>query len=208
MTKVVSLFFNYCLVTIYVEDFRQPFVSFHQGLLTLINHEQRERSLHLTLQSLNLKVLVRGNRFLLIDARGNRLSKWLRFEEIATEPDDGVLLQWRWKFAIYRLQHQINGKRTRASQDPWQTKIATLKASFRFRSFDLHRPRTRGTFDRYPTSTWEAAIHRLWQQGHNHHRYHSRSGWTRWSSTVANNHNKRKGGRYAASRYGHCQSDS
>ena len=97
---------------------------------------------------------------------------------------------------------------------PWQASLGasadkvvfipegkTAKANGRDHNGPLYiaRKSTLGevSFESYPTTSWDDAAKRMWHQGHNRYRRHSRSGWVRWAHTVANNHNKRKGGCYA-----------
>lgn len=107
--------------------------------------------------------------------------------------------QWAWQLLAGRLEIRLQQAIRRWTRTPWEMKVQSLAQSFRYRALDLQRPRSRRRFEKYPTTNWPAAIQRLWWQGHNHNRYHSRGPWQRWVNTVANNHNKRKGGRYATS---------
>lgn len=160
------------------------------------------------LTRVSVPALVFGDRLVLVDATGNRLSKWIDADRVAVDPDPEIVSQWEWNRALTRLKAQLAGHLERQARNPWQVKCATLAKSFSLRARDLHRPRGRCRFERYSTTTWGDAAHRLSQQAQNRARYGRRPPWVRWAQCVANNHNKRKGGRYAQARYRDEQADS
>ena len=142
---------------------------------------------------------------------GNQVQLVDRFGRVLTDKIDRTLLgrlvkddntsESKWLRKLRKQLHRIRPRTNPASsyRRGWLTKCNSLSASFRRRSFDIQRPTTRQRHENYLTHTWESAVSRLWQQGNNRKRHVTRSGWHRWSVTVANNHNKRIGGRYARS---------
>ncbi len=140
-----------------------------------------------------------GERVQLIDCQGQTLTGMIDRKRLGRlskrSPAESAWLQ-----AVRRQIGRLNTRfKSNANECPWFRKCKSLAASFRLRGLDLGRPKSRRRFDCYLTKTWEDASVRLWRQGNNRHRRIQRTGWDRWATTVANNHNKRKGGRYAKS---------
>lgn len=138
-----------------------------------------------------------GKKVTLLDRRGRALCRDVSVTKLEG-PIDYRLAQKRiWERVANWMRVNLYQRTKQRPENPWQARANNLATSFTLRSYDLSRPGARRHFETYPTTTWKAASKRMWEQGHNRYRRHTRSGWARWSSTVSNNHNKRKGGRYA-----------
>lgn len=161
-----------------------------------------------TVRTVTVHALDLGDRCVLLDRHGNRLSRPLRLSEIEGPPNPESLLAICWRSAVQRLKARLQKRCEVRQRDPWGKKTASLAASLRLRArFPAAKPVTRLRFECYSTKTWDDACPRLWEQANNRYRLHCRDGWVRWSHTVSNNHNKRKGGRYAQARYCDRQDD-
>lgn len=138
-----------------------------------------------------------GKWLILVDKHGHKLRS-VRADQLAYEPIAGLVEKWSWELQAKRmafaLARQIHEARNLSS---WQRKTDSLAKSFCLRSYDLTRPTGWCHFESYPTHTWPDACHRMREQCFNRVRLNQRTGWQRWAATVSNNHNKRKGGRYA-----------
>lgn len=160
------------------------------------------------IQSITVPAIVVGNRAFLIDSKGRQICRsrlLTSFEGIA---DESVVVSWRWRLAVQRMKHRAQSHCGEQDRDPWAAKVKSLETSLRLRrTFATSRPRRRQRFEHYLTHEWPDAVHRMLEQGRNRSRRHSRDGWVRWAHTVSNNHNKRKGGRYASAIYSHSQDD-
>ncbi len=158
---------------------------------------------------LTIPALIRGDIAILLDNKGNAIRHGVSLSRITGSLDPAVEDRWRWKVAASRLGgkcfRQMLSKR---ESDPWVRKADSLEKSFYLRSFDQVNPTGKCRFEKYRTHTWEEAATRLWHQGNNRARRHSRSGWIRWAHTVSSNHNKRKGGRYGKAQGSNCKDDS
>lgn len=164
----------------------------------------------LRFESVSLTAVIQGERVTLVDRGGRVLGRSDRLDRLSLLDDRNRLLtEWAWRDAIDRIKTWIStrARSQKQSCNPWQKKVQSLESSFRRRSTEHARPRGRCRFEKYSTQTWEDAVVRLWQQGRNHYRYFSRSGWHGWAYTVANNHNKKMGGRYAKARNRDGQAD-
>lgn len=161
------------------------------------------------IQRVSVNAICQGDFVILIDCHGQRLSSRKRRSDIECELGASIAGQWAWRLAVRRMKDRFTGRCTLRQKTPWQAKADNLASSFRIRArfFHSNKARSRQRFERYSTSTWEAASKRLWEQGHNRFRRHRRGGWVRWAHTVANNHNKKQGGRYANARYRDRQDD-
>lgn len=160
------------------------------------------------IRQLSVYAVLHGDVVILIDHLGRPISRRRRRSDFERDLAPSVPEVWAWRFAVRRMKSQFTVRCTRRQKPPWQAKADSLAVAFRIRA--RSRPikaRSRQRFERYATSTWKAASKRLWEQGHNCFRRHSRSGWVRWAHTVSNNHNKRQGGRYANARYRDRQDD-
>jgi hypothetical protein len=160
------------------------------------------RSSQIKLVTINVTAIEWNGRVRLLDHKGRSLTQLIQRPELNDPLAQEVLTYWHWRMTCQRLSARLIARHRRRTLDAWGRKFQTWATSLRLRGHDVGRTRTRRKFERYKTTTWPEAIDRLWHQGNNHRRYHSRSGWTRWSQNVANNHNKRKGGRYARHRHG------
>ncbi len=161
-----------------------------------------------TIQTVPVNAVMRGGHVYLIDRNGRRISSSHLLSNIVGEVSESVITKLSWDYAVRRMLSRCAGRRTAAKMSDWDRKAETLSRSFLMRRrFGAFKAKGRQRFERYKTSDWETACKRVWQQGHNRYRRHSRSGWVRWAHTVSNNHNKRKGGRYAAATYCHGQDD-
>ncbi|KAA5541497.1 hypothetical protein FYK55_18235 [Roseiconus nitratireducens] len=135
---------------------------------------------------------------MLLDRSGKRLCGAVRQSDLGESRNLFVLNAWRWSFAIDRMKVRIKRQIDNQTVDPWTRRAGSLAQSLRIRKrFARPVPSSRRRFEAYTTATWPEAAKRLWQQGNNRRRRHERTGWVRWAHTVANNHNKRKGGCYA-----------
>jgi hypothetical protein len=145
-----------------------------------------------------------GTSLTVLDRRGRRICN-LKRDRLCRRADTRILHEWRWRSAAKTQISRLLSRCKSRACDPWTVKAQNLAASVRLRSFDLRRPRTRQRFEAYQTEDWDRAARRLWQQANNRRRVRERSGWARWSHTVSNNFNKRKGGRYAKAQDRHCE---
>ena len=134
----------------------------------------------------------------LVDRNGIVLTEPIERSRLGRLPRQEDPRTTRWS-RVFKKQLTRMRSRWRAAQqcDPWEIKYKSLAASHRYRGMEINRPKSRRRFEVYNTRSWESAFRRLWQQGNNRFRHVSRTEWDRWYVTVANNHNKRKGGRYA-----------
>lgn len=155
------------------------------------------------IRNVPLPCIVLGDRVVIVSVWGKRLSRPIPLAELSACPSTSLVQNPTWAQAIRRALGRCLECVERDGTDAWTKKALSLASSVRQRSSVERRPRTRRRFETYPTATWDRAIPRLWMQAHNRHRHHCADGWSRWSITVANNHNKREGGRYATSCYGH-----
>lgn len=152
--------------------------------------------------TVKVNALLRGDQIRLINRRGDPISKWLSTDTTVGNLFRGVNEFLKWKTALTRVASNLNGRARARSQTPWQRKVDVLAKSFHLRGMSLpsdSKPTQRQLHEPYSTFCWKSAVKRLWTQANNRYRRHARSGWDRWSTTVANNHNKRKGGRYSRS---------
>jgi hypothetical protein len=142
---------------------------------------------------------VTGSQVQIVDRHGRPLTDMIERSLLGKLFRDDNPYETKWRKTLVTQLCRIKPRKNAASvsQCEWLVKCKTLSASFRQRSQDIHRPKSRQRHEKYKTTTWEEAAKRLWEQGHNRMRNVTRSGWHRWSITVANNHNKRAGGRYA-----------
>ena len=157
----------------------------------------------MNIRMMMVPAIVSDETLVIVSESGKRLSRVIRFDEIAECPDPVVFAYPEWIKAALRMRQRWEQSAQRLRADDWTRKTHTWAASLRRRKRDDRRVKSRRRGEGYPTTTWEQATHRLWAQAHNRFRHHERTDWQRWSITVANNHNKREGGRYASSGYGH-----
>ncbi len=156
----------------------------------------------LAIRTITVNAINRGNFFILIDRRGRRLSRAFRLSDVEGYVDPVVLDEWHWKSACSRIRFRLLSRSHSRKESPWKKRVSNLAASHRMRRrLPRTKPISRQRFERYSTKNWNDACRRLWQQGDNRARRHSRGGWVRWAHTVSNNHNKRKGGRYGQDSY-------
>jgi hypothetical protein len=164
-----------------------------------------------TVRVFAVSVVVCDDRGTIVDRDGRVLARDIVLDRLRPLENERKLLDaMQWITAARRMQQSLARRTNRrlAEKDPWKRKAENLAASFRRRSLDNVRPKDRGRFEQYRTTTWDEAVRRLWQQGHNRFRYFNRSGWNRWSYTVSNNHNKKSGGRYAKTAHRNGTADS
>ncbi len=160
-------------------------------------------------QVVQVAVMVHGDTVQLLDLDGRTITKRIRSERIATELSEEFGIRLQWVSTAARIIGTMDARKHRKNSTPWQRKARSLCVSAVLRAKDITRVRSRSFFSgKYPTSTWEAAATRMAEQGLSAARYHSRTGWARWSQSVANNSNKRKGGRYAHAKTNHGQADT
>lgn len=161
----------------------------------------RKRKAELT--TIEVAALVQGDRVLLLDRSGKRIGCSVLADRIG-RLDDNVAAKLLWQKAAERMLAAYWEESFRRNLSGWGKKAASLAASCRLRLLDQQRPRNRTSVVQttYATTTWQKAAQRMWHQANNRFRLHARSGWRRWASSVANNSNKRKGGRYAQSNHG------
>lgn len=151
--------------------------------------------LHVHRVTVNLLQL--DDEFILVDSRGSAIRRFKHVSEITVPLSQPAINRWRWQTAIVRLSWRLQGRARSRSLEPWGRRCASLSASFRLRRLSHNnKDPPKKQSKKYRTSTWEAAATRLREQGHNRFRRYNRSGWSRWSHTVSNNQNKRKGGPY------------
>jgi len=159
------------------------------------------------LEVIQVHVIVKGDRVRVMDRDGRVSGRWYVREQLEGSLASGVEVQLRWEEATQRLARRAASWVSSAAKSSWEAKSESLAKSFRLRALDKTRPRGRCRFESYSTKTWEEATLRLWHQANNRARRHDRNGWVLWSHTVSNNHNKRKGGRYARSQNCHRKDD-
>jgi len=166
-----------------------------------VNHE-------INVQQVTVNAIGSGDVVILVDRHGRPLSCKKRLSDLEGVLDYRVLRAWEWRLAVQRMKSRLSGRSGRRRMTPWKRKTQSLAASLRLRRrFSPSKARGRQRFQCYSTRTWSDAKTRLWEQGNNRFRRHSRGGWVRWAHTVSNNHNKRKGGRYANTSNCHRQDD-
>lgn len=158
----------------------------------------------LDIRLMNVPVLVDGDSLVIVSGSGRRLSRNIRLTELNSCPDAILFRYPHWQRAANRMRNRAEAAVQRHAGGDWTQKAHTLAASVRLRRRDDRRVRARRRFESYRTQTWDEAANRMWMQAHNRFRHYHRSDWHRWAITVANNHNKRQGGRYATSTYSHC----
>lgn len=146
--------------------------------------------------------LVDGDTLVIVSESGKHLSRLIRFDEVRECPDPVMFTHPEWLKAVARMRQRLENATQRLFADEWTRKAHTWAASLRRRRRDERRVKSRRRGEGYRSATWDQAARRLWTQAHNRFRHHQRTDWQRWSITVANNHNKREGGRYASSGYG------
>lgn len=166
------------------------------------------RATNSDIQVIPVHAVVADGQATVIDCHGRPLCrKWPLADLLGPLPLH-IANQWRWCEAVRRMKARLDQRYQAASRTPWMTKAKSLAQAFKVRTrFRLPKPKGRQRFERYATTSWHSACERLAEQGYNRVRRHSRDGWIRWAHTVSNNHNKRKGGRYAHARYGNSQDD-
>lgn len=153
-----------------------------------------------TFTSLTITAIQRGSEVRLVDSCGTFITQWLPPGHLTAIWSSKALDHQRWLHCVQRILEQTERHERRCAMSPWQLRTASMSASFRLRGQFPNRRKqrvARGWLEPFSTTTWEAAIPRLYEQMHNSRRKHLRSSWERWFITVSNNHNKRKGGRYA-----------
>lgn len=162
----------------------------------------------LRVRTVSVNAIEHGNRIILVDRHGRSLGGRKYLADIEGALNSKSIQSWQWKIATQRMKGRLSSRCDNQDQTPWQRRTKSLATSWRLRrTFATPRARRRQRFQAYSTQSWEEALRRLWGQGHNRMRRHSRDGWVRWSHTVSNNHNKRKGGRYACETYCNSQDD-
>ncbi len=160
------------------------------------------------IRRVTVNAIVLGSKVVLVDRHGSQLCRQRQLADLVGRLPASVRRAWQWRVATTRMKSRLATRCGNRDLTPWERRLQSLAASFRLRGrFPLFATRGRKRFECYSTHTWDDASRRLWQQGHNRIRRHSRAGWVRWAHTVANNHNKRKGGRYASQSYCHRQDD-
>jgi hypothetical protein len=154
------------------------------------------------LRTLTVNAIECAGQVFLIDRLGRKISRSLDPAQIEGQLQRDTLVRLQWAASVRRMQAKLKTRLSRRQLDVWMQKASSLAASFRLRRrFCRPKPVSRQRFERYLTDTWSDACTRLVMQGINRNRRHSRSGWVRWSHTVANNHNKKRGGRYSYEYY-------
>jgi hypothetical protein len=139
---------------------------------------------------------ISGNQVQIIDRYGRVLTDVIDRKLLGRLVKDDNTTESEWRKSLQKQLGRIRSRTKLVSslRREWLMKCSSLSASFRMRSIVIQRPTTRQRHENYRTITWESAGRRLWHQGNNRQRHVARSGWHRWSVTVANNHNKRTGG--------------
>jgi hypothetical protein len=156
----------------------------------------------------SVNAVVQDESAILIDRHGRQLSSRKRLSDLEGVLDPSVITRWEWLLTSQRMKNCLSTRSSGRMKTPWEKRTHSLAKSFRLRVyFPPTETRRKQRFERYSTQTWRDACRRLWEQGHNRLRRHSRGGWVRWAHTVSNNHNKKKGGRYARARYCDRQAD-
>lgn len=155
----------------------------------------------LAIQRVSVPAIIYANHLIVVDQRGRKLSQAIPFQQVIDDPDPCVLRRWLWWATVQRLQNTWKRQMERSQMNPWQKKAEILATSFRLRGYDVVRPHGRQRFEKYATTSWPEAACRLGHQISNRCRWRRRTGWERYAHSAANNHNKRKGGRYARNRY-------
>ena len=155
----------------------------------------------ISVRRLTVNAIVLRDSVVLVDPCGRPLSKRKRLTEIEGILDPSAVVDWEWRESVRRMKYSLSTS-NECLKTPWQKKTESLAQSLRIRArLPRAKARSRRRFERYSTRTWSDACKRLWTQGNNRFRRHSRNGWARWTHTVSNNHNRKKGGRYAHARY-------
>lgn len=132
--------------------------------------------------------LIEGNRVQLLDRFGRRIASVNR--ERLGPLEQGVAVRMRWERTAKRLAIRAK-QHFCAPRNAWSARAASLAASFNLRRYERDPLGGRKRFEKYRTTEWKDASHRLRQQITNRCRVRTRSGWQRWSYTVSNNQAKR-----------------
>lgn len=152
---------------------------------------------HPVVCEVKLLAVATDNGVTLLDRQGRAIGPTIKRPRLEGPIDWRCAQHCLWRVAAQRMAATISRHIASRRAVPWLRRADSLAKSFKLRGQDRCRPRARQKFERFPTTEWQSASKRMWQQGHSAQRYHGRSGWIRWASTVSNNHNKRKGGKYA-----------
>lgn len=160
-----------------------------------------------SLKQITVYAIEIGGLLVLVDRNGERISRAIQRNEIIGGRSEEILAKWQWAAVVKTMAASSQRCHQSHTNCPWARKADSLASSCRnrrrFRSPPL---RGRQRFESYSTSTWRDACKRLSMQGANRVRRHRWNGWVRWSHTVANNHNKKRGGRYSYESY--CNSET
>lgn len=138
--------------------------------------------------------LIQNGRAWLIDGRGRIVRGIVSVEHLDTPAREDAVLRHIWKRTAVRLSSTLKAAELRHSprlQTPWYAKADVLARSFRHRTREQARPRTRCRFEVYGTKSWPEAATRMTYQVRNRLRVDQRTPWDRWAYTVSNNHTKR-----------------
>lgn len=160
-----------------------------------------------SLKQITVHAIEIGGMLVLVDRHGERISRAIEWKEIIGGRSEKILAKWQWNAVAKRMAASSQRHHQSHTNCPWARKADSLASSFRIRRRFRSPPvRRRQRFESYTTSSWSDACKRLSMQGTNRSRRHRWNGWVRWSHTVANNHNKKKGGRYSYESY--CNSET
>lgn len=173
-------------------------------------NEEDDKSLQhiVSIRQVTLNAIDQGEFVTLLDRKGRQIGCRRRLTELEGLLDPSAIPLWQWRWAVQRMRLRLSRRNERRCRTPWEKRTDSLAKSIGLRRRDRpYQPQGRQRFQSYPTHSWPEACRRLWTQGNNRFRRHSRDGWTRWTHTVSNNHNKRKGGRYAHEAYRDRQDD-
>lgn len=158
--------------------------------------------------NVTVNALVIGDKILLIDRHGRRIGTRRKKSDVIGFVDADAVLKLQWKYAAHWAAMIFWNRNKRRNEDDWTRKTNSMAASCRVRGyFSQPEPTGKTRLSSYPTTRWDLASSRLWQQIHNRIKKHNRSGWQRWAETTANNHNKKKGNRYEKAGRNHRVSD-
>lgn len=88
---------------------------------------------HKKVIQVTINVIVEGDWVTPIDLNGNLIGKKVLTKDIVGSIKNDAV---EWLVAIKRMQRQIEGGRLRCPNDPWESKIEAMKASFKSRKIN------------------------------------------------------------------------
>ncbi len=147
-----------------------------------------ERSAMPEFCTMQVAVLVRGNRAALYDKHGIRICRGIETERLGEVSQIGAQ-RAMWAYCVKLLCDKFRDTDTHQATE-WEKRIAAMLRSWcaRFQSRD---PGAREDYKGHATVIWPDAIGRMIKRGTSAATMRSRTKWEIWSHNVATNHRKR-----------------